>query len=298
MEIVGFVGLGKMGVGMAGNIQKAGYPMVVYDVQEAATRPLLEGGARLASSPAEVSSLSDVSFTSLPMPGDVEQVLTGPEGILEGMKEGGILLDLSTCGPTLVRRLEPMFRAKGAHLLDAPVMSSPTNVLSKEVMVMVGGEREIYDRVKPVLDSFTNTVMYCGPIGTAQVCKLINNTVGFGVGQAIAEGLTLGLKAGVELSVLLEAGQATLGRRVPVLAETVFKGKFEPPSFTLALARKDVGLMTQLARENNVPTPVADVAEVLLMQSMNRGWAEKDYNIYFRMQEEASGVEVRDPKPD
>ena len=298
METVGFIGLGKMGSGMAGNIQKAGYPMVVQDVREAATRPLLEGGARLATSPAEVSSQSDVTFTSLPMPRDVEQVLTGQEGVLEGMKPGGIHLDLSTCGPGLIRRLEPQFREKGAHLLDAPVMSSPTGVLTKQVLVLVGGDREIYDRVKPILDGFANTVMYCGGIGSAQICKLMNNMVGFGIGQAIAEGLTMGLKAGVELPILLEAGEAAIGRRAGTLAETVFRGYFDAPSFTLALARKDVGLATDLAREHGVPMPVADTAELLMMQAMNRGWAEKDYSIYLLLQEEAAGVEMRTETPD
>ena len=121
MDTVGFIGLGKMGVGMAGNIQKAGYPMVVYDVREAATKPLLDGGARLANSPAQVASLSDVMFTSVPMPRDIEQVVTGNEGILEGVKEGSVHFDLSTVGPSLVRRLEPMYRAREAPICWMPL---------------------------------------------------------------------------------------------------------------------------------------------------------------------------------
>jgi 3-hydroxyisobutyrate dehydrogenase-like beta-hydroxyacid dehydrogenase len=125
METVGFIGLGRMGSAMAGNIQKAGYPMVVHDVREAATMPLLQGGAELVSSPAEVGRRSEVIFTSLPRPEDVEAVATRPEGLLEGIREGSVYLDLSTCGPDLVRRLEPMFRQKGAHVMDAPVLAFP-----------------------------------------------------------------------------------------------------------------------------------------------------------------------------
>ncbi len=295
MDTVGFIGLGKMGSGMAGNIQKAGYPMVVYDVREEAAKPLLEGGARLANSPAQVASLSDVMFTSVPMPRDIEQVVTGNEGVLEGVKEGSVHFDLSTVGPNLVRRLEPMYREKGAHFLDAPVMSSPTNVLTRNVMVLVGGDKEIYERHKPVLDSFADFVMHCGGIGTGQICKVINNTTGFGVGQAIIEGLTMGLKAGVELDVLLEAGsRGPLGGRSAGLAQMLFKGNFEPPTFTLALSRKDVGLATEVGRDVGVPMPVASAVEQIMIQAMNRpGWSEQDYSIYLLIQEEMAAQEVR-----
>ena len=121
METVGFIGLGNMGSGMSRNIQKAGYPMVVYDVREEATKPLLERGARLAGSPAEAASLSDVTLVSLPGPKEVEDVAIGPQGILEGIVDGGIYVELSTSRPALIRRIEPMFRRKGAHVLDAPV---------------------------------------------------------------------------------------------------------------------------------------------------------------------------------
>lgn len=118
MENVGFIGLGRLGAAMAGNIRKAGYPMVVHDTREAATLPLLEAGARLGASPAEVARLSDVVFTSLPAPRDVEAVVLGGDGLLEGIKEGAIYLDLTTCGPDTVRLLEPMFRQKGADMMD------------------------------------------------------------------------------------------------------------------------------------------------------------------------------------
>ena len=121
METVGFIGLGNMGMGMGGNIQKADYPMVVFDIRDSAMQPFVQNGARSAASPAEVASLSDVVFTSLPGPKEVEQVATGASGVLEGIKPGGIYVDLSTSRPTLIRRLEPMFRQKGAHVLDAPV---------------------------------------------------------------------------------------------------------------------------------------------------------------------------------
>jgi 3-hydroxyisobutyrate dehydrogenase len=130
METVGFIGLGNMGGGMSVNIQKAGYPMVVYDLREEAAKPLLEGGARLANSPTEVASLCDITLTSLPGPREVESVSTGPEGVLEGMKPGGIFIDLSTSRPTLIREIEPRFRQKGCHVLDAPVSGGKSGAAS------------------------------------------------------------------------------------------------------------------------------------------------------------------------
>ena len=175
MDTIGFIGLGKMGAPMARNIQKAGYEMVVHDIREEATKPLLDGGARLAGSPAEVASRSDITLTSLPGPKDVEQVTAGSDGILEWVKEGSIYLDLSTCGPGLLRGIEADFRQRGAHIMDAPVLSSPDRAADRSLIVMAGGERQIFDQVRPLLDSFADKVIYTGALGTACICKLVNN---------------------------------------------------------------------------------------------------------------------------
>lgn len=297
METVGFIGLGNMGGGMSANIQKAGYPMVVYDLREEAAKPLLEGGARLANSPAEVASLCDITLTSLPGPKEVESVSTGAEGVLEGMKPGGIYIDLSTSRPTLIREIEPKFRQKGCHVLDAPVSGGKSGAASGNLAVMVGGEREIFDRVKPILDSFGDKVFYAGSIGAGSVAKLVHNMIGHGVRQAIAEGLTLGVKAGVEAEALWECiRRGSLGRMSGLhegIARTVFTGEFDPPSFALELSRKDIGLATDLGREFNVPMPVANLVEQIAIQGMNRGWGGRDSSVTFLLQEEQAGVEVR-----
>ncbi len=302
METVGFIGLGNMGTGMAGNIQKAGYPLVVYDIQPAAMKPFLEREARPARSPAEVAQLSDIIFTSLPGPQEVEAVAIGPQGVLEGIKAGGIYVELSTSRPTLIRRLEPMFRQKGAHVLDAPVSGGKTGAATRNLAVMVGGEREIYERIKPILDAFGDKVFYAGSIGAGTVCKLVHNMIGHGVRQAIAEGLTLGVKAGVEPQALWECvRRGALGRMSSLhegLPRTVFRGQFEPASFALALSRKDIALATELGREYNVPMPVANIVEQIAIQAMNQGWGDKDSSIAFLLQEEAAGVEVRAPEVD
>ena len=302
METIGFIGLGNMGGGMSLNIQKAGYPMVVYDLREEAAKPLLEGGARLAGSPAEVARLSDVTFTSLPGPKEVEAVATGPQGVLEGIQPGAIYVDLSTSRPTLIRQIEPQFRQKGAHVLDAPVSGGKSGAATRNLAVMVGGEREIFDRIKPLLDAFGDKVFYAGSIGAGSVSKLVHNMIGHGVRQAIAEGLTLGVKAGVDAEALWECvRRGSLGRMNVLhegIARTVFRGEYEPASFALSLARKDVGLATDLGREFNVPMPVANLAEQIAIEAMNRGWGDKDSSVTFLLQEEQAGVDVRAPQVD
>ena len=302
METVGFIGLGNMGGGMANNIQKAGYPLVVYDVREGAARPFLESGARLGSSPADVASRCDVTLTSLPGPREVEAVSIGPEGILEGSKAGSVYIDLSTSRPTLIREIEPKFRAKGVHVLDAPVSGGKSGAQSRNLAVMVGGEREIFDRMKPLLDAFGDKVFFAGSIGAGSVAKLVHNMIGHGIRQAIAEGLTLGVKAGVDPEPLWECvRRGAVGRMSALhesIANTVCKGEFEPASFALNLSRKDIGLATYLGREFNVPMPVANLAEQIAIEAMNRGWGEMDSSITFLLQEEHSGVEVRAPHVD
>jgi len=167
---------------------------------------------------------------------------------------------------------------------------------------MVGGEREIYERIKPILDAFGDKVFYAGAIGAGSVCKLVHNMIGHGIRQAIAEGLTLGVKAGVEAEALWECVRRGATGRMSGLHEgiprTVFRGQFDPPSFALALAHKDITLATELAREYNVPMPVANLAEQIAIQGMVRGWGNRDSNVTFLLQEEASGVEVRAPHVD
>src|SRR4029434_5304946 len=265
---VGFIGLGNMGSGMAGNIQKADYPLVVYDLRHESTRSFVDRGARYAASPAEVARQCEVTFTSLPGPAEVEAVTLGAQGILEGITPGAVYVDLSTSRPTLMRQIEPQFRAKGAHVLDAPVSGGKTGAATRNLAVMVGGERAIYERIKPILDAFGDKVFYAGSIGAGSVCKLMHNMISHGIRQAIAEGLTLGVKAGVEPEALWECVRRGSVGRMRLLHEglvrTLFRGEFEPASFALSLSLKDITLATELGREVNVPMPVPNMLHQML----------------------------------
>jgi 3-hydroxyisobutyrate dehydrogenase len=162
---------------------------------------------------------------------------------------------------------------------------------------MVGGDKEVFDRVKPLLDAFGDKVFYAGEIGAGSVAKLVHNMIGHGVRQAIAEGMTLGVKAGVDTEALWQCiRRGSLGR-MNVLHEgfvrSVFKGEYEPAGFALNLARKDIGLATELAKEYDVPMPIANLAEQLAIQAMNRGWGHQDSTVIVKLQEEIADVELR-----
>ena len=294
METIGFIGLGNLGTAIAQNIQNAGYPMVVYDIREGATKPLLKEGSRLAGAPDEVASLSDVTFTSLPGPREVEDVTLGLHGVVNGIKEGGIYVDLSTSRPSLIRRIGEIFEEKSVKVLDAPVLTSPATAADRQVVVMPSGDREVYQKLRPLFDSFADTVVYQGPLGMGSTCKLVNNMITLAVRQVVAEGLTLGVKAGLDLDSLMEAGnRMVLGHQEEGLRKTVFRGQFDPPSFRQALARKDIGLANELGRELSVPMPVANLVEQISIQIGNRGWGDMDTHVIYRLQEEMAGVEIR-----
>ena len=294
METIGFIGLGNLGTAIAQNIQNAGYPMVVYDIRKGATKPLLKEGSRLAGAPDEVASLSDVTFTSLPGPREVEDVTLGLHGVVNGIKEGGIYVDLSTSRPSLIRRIGEIFEEKSVKVLDAPVLTSPATAADRQVVVMPSGDREVYQKLRPLFDSFADTVVYQGPLGMGSTCKLVNNMITLAVRQVVAEGLTLGVKAGLDLDSLMEAGnRMVLGHQEEGLRKTVFRGQFDPPSFRQALARKDIGLANELGRELNVPMPVANLVEQISIQIGNRGWGDMDTHVIYRLQEEMAGVEIR-----
>jgi len=296
--VVGFIGLGNMGSGMSMNIAKSGYKMIVHDLDRNAAIPILEFGAEWADSPREVAEKCDVIFTSLPGPLEVEAVATGENGLLEGVSGSSVWLDLSTSSPTLIRRLADTFGNKGATVMDAPISGGVRGAQKGLLAVMVGGDRDTFDQLLPLLESFGDKVTYTGDIGAGSICKLMHNSIGYGMQMILSECLTLGVKAGVEAEALVECirnGSVGRGNLLNVtLPETYFKGKFDPPNFALKLARKDVALALELGGEYDVPMEAASHAYNELTAALNRGWAEQDSRIALLLQEERAGnIEVR-----
>jgi 3-hydroxyisobutyrate dehydrogenase len=298
METVGFVGLGTIGGAIARNILKAGYSMMVHDIRPEATQPLVEKGAQPAGSPAELARLSRVVFTSLPDPPEVEKVALGNNGLLQGVHNGSVYVDLSSSSPGLIRRIEVEFRLHGARVMDAPLIVGKDGIANKSVEVLASGAAETYAEVKPLLDTFGDTVVYTGELGTGTVIKLAHNLVRRGIGLAIGEGIVLGAKAGVDPQLLWHCMhwglEVQLHQLVKTFSETVFKGNYEAPAgFGIGLSRKDVGLATELGRQHNVPMPIAALVEQIMVRAIGRGWSDQSTASLFRLQEEAAGIEVR-----
>ena len=293
---VGFIGLGTMGGSMAFNTIQGGHELVVHDIRrESATRHL-EAGATWVDSPREVAEASDIVFTSLPGPTEVEAVFLGDDGILQGMSSGKVYFDLSTSTPNLIRRLHDIASGQGVQVLDAPVSGGPRGAESRNLAIWVGGDKDVFDRCKSALDAIGDKAYYVGPIGCGAVAKLVHNCAGYVIQAGLAEVFTMGVKAGVEPLALWQAvRRGAQGRRGTFegLAEHLLPGKFDPPDFALRLARKDVDLAVSVGREYEVPMRLANLVLQEMTEAMNRGWGDRDSRVAMLLQEERAGVEVR-----
>src|ERR1700719_2437176 len=196
--VVGLVGLGPMGAGMATTLQKAGFKLVVHDLHRQAASHHLNAGATWAETPRALAAQSDVIFSSLPEPADVEAVALGPDGLIAGIKPGAAYFDLSTNAPSVVKKLHAAFAEKGAHMLDAPVSGGPAGAASRKLAIWVGGDENVFKEHKAVLDAIADKPAYIGPIGSATVAKLVHHMSGYAIVCALAESFSLGVKAGVE----------------------------------------------------------------------------------------------------
>jgi 3-hydroxyisobutyrate dehydrogenase-like beta-hydroxyacid dehydrogenase len=295
---VGFIGLGTMGSGMAMNVLKGGHELVVHDINREAVGLHLEAGAAWADTPQQVMETSEVVFTSLPGPPEVQAVALGENGLLHGVRPGKVYFDLSTNSPTLLRHIHDVFAKIGAHVLDAPVSGGPRGARSGRLAIWVGGDRAIYEQYKPVLDAIGDKPYYVGPIGAGSIAKLVHNCTGYIIQTAMAETFTMGIKAGVDPMVLWQAVRhGALGRRQTFdsLTEHFLPGQYDPPDFALRLARKDVNLAVEVGREFDVPMRLANLTLAELTEALNRGWGQRDSRVAMLLQEERAGVDVHVP---
>jgi 3-hydroxyisobutyrate dehydrogenase len=292
---LGFIGLGIMGANLAANLQKAGHRLTVYDVRRGAADLHVKAGATWANSPRGVAAASDVVFTSLPGPPEVEAVSLGTDGLLAGMKRGAAYFDLSTNSRATVRKIHAAFAEKGAHMLDAPVSGGPRGAKTGKLAIWVGGDKDVFERHEAVLSAMGDQVRYVGLIGQATVAKLVHNCAGYAIGTALAEVFTMGVKAGVEPLALFEAvRQGALGRRRTFdgLIDQFLPGTYDPPAFMLRHAHKDVSLAVALGKEVAVPMRLCNLTLEEMTEALNRGWAERDSRSAMLLQQERAGVKI------
>jgi 3-hydroxyisobutyrate dehydrogenase len=294
---IGFVGLGNMGGPMALNLIKAGHALSVYDVRREAAAPHLAAGARWADSPAAVAAECELVMTSLPGPKEIEEVALGEGGIIGRIVRGTIYADLSTNSPAVIRRLHAAFKEKGVEVLDTPVSGGIPGARNATLAVMVGGDRSAFEKIKPALDAIGDKVSYIGESGAGSVAKLVHNMIAICSTQLLAEAFTMGMKAGVAPEALLKVVQDGAYGQGMLLTGTmpkmVFRGNFDRVTFALKLARKDLGLATEVGRELNVPMPLASLVEQDFLAALAHGLGDKDSTAAVTIQEERAGVKIR-----
>jgi 3-hydroxyisobutyrate dehydrogenase len=294
---IGFIGLGNMGGPMALNLIKAGHELIVHDIRREAAAPHLAAGAKWADSAAAVARQSQIVLTSLPGPKEVEEVVLGESGLCGAMAAGSIYADLSTNSPTVIRRLHAELGQRRIRMVDAPVSGGVVGARNATLAVLVGGREQDFAELKPALDAIGDKVTYIGPIGAGAVAKLVHNMIAICTMQLFAEAFTMGVKAGVTPEALLRAVQGgAYGQGMllnAAMPRMIFRGNFDRVTFALKLAKKDLGLATELARELDVAMPIAAIVEQDLLEAMAKGWGGKDSAAAFMVQEERAGVKVR-----
>jgi len=296
---IGFIGLGTMGQHMASSLIAAGHELSVHDLRREAGAPHEAAGAIWADTPAQTADGAEVVFTSLPGPPEVESVALGKDGLLQGMRAGSAWFDLTTNSPTLVRRLNTIFGKRRINVLDAPVSGGPVGARTRRLALWVGGDEAVFERYRVLLAAIGDQPAYIGPIGAGSVAKLVHNCSGYAIQTALAEAFTLGVKAGVEPLALFKAiRQGAQGRRRTFdgLIDQFLPAVFDPPSFALRLAHKDVTLATELGRELGVPMRLSNLALADLTEALGRGWGDRDSRIAMVLQEERAGVEIQVPQ--
>jgi len=288
-----FIGLGKMGAGMALNLRKAGHEVAVHDIRQDSAQPHLAAGSTWAGSVAEAARDAEVVLTSLPGPREMEAVAGE---LLGAMRKGSVWFDLTTNSPTVVADVSRKFADKGIALLDAPVSGGMAGAQSGKLAIYVGGDRQVFDRYKHVLDGIGDEVMYVGTIGAGNSAKLAHNCASFAMRVMLAEVFSMGVKAGVEPDALWHAmRQGAQGRlrSFDGLANKYLLDDYEPPSFTVNLAFKDLGLGLELAEHLKVPMKFVQAAYDEFNAARERGWGEHDSRSPMKLSNERAGVTIK-----
>jgi len=273
---IGFIGLGVMGKPMAKNVLAAGYPMTVWNRTRSKMDELLVIGAKGANSPKEVAENSDIVITMLTDSPDVENVLLGPSGVIEGAMKGLIVIDMSTISPEATRRIAENLAEKGVKMLDAPVSGGEIGAIKGNLSIMVGGPKETFEECLPVFQVLGKRVTHMGPNGMGQTTKLCNQVICSLNIQAVCEGLILGAKAGLDLEKLLEvvtAGAAS-SWLLSNLGPKMLKRDFEP-GFRIRHQQKDLRLALSAAAELNLPLPGTSLVHQIFRIAEAEGLSEK-----------------------
>ncbi|MHC4185809.1 MAG: NAD(P)-dependent oxidoreductase [Planctomycetota bacterium] len=273
-EKIGFIGTGIMGRPMALNLLKAGYAVVVHNRTKARAEPVLAAGATWAETPAEIAKRSEVVITCVPDTPDVRQVLLGKSGVIETARAGLVCVDMSTISPAATKEMGEVLADKGVTLLDAPISGGEIGAIEGKLSIMMGGPKEAFEKVQPVMEVMGKAVIHCGPLGSGQMTKLVNQVMVIHTIMSIAEGLAFAEKAGLDLETTWQVTSAGAAgsHSLKVLGRKIIDGDLKP-AFMVDLQYKDLRLVMELADELKQPLPGAALAKQLLgaLQAQGRG---------------------------
>ena len=276
---IGFIGLGIMGLPMAGHLLKAGYPLTVHNRSPEPEQTLAAQGAQVARSAREVAEASDIVITMLPDSPQVEEVVLGENGVIEGLKSGGLYIDMSSVAPATARKVAQALHEKGVAALDAPVSGGQVGAEQASLSIMVGGEEAAFERARPVFETVGKTLVHIGGPGAGQVTKICNQIVVALSIQAVAEALTLARKSGVDGSKVRQAllGGLAQSRILDLHGQRILDGNFKP-GFRINLHRKDLRLALEAGREQAVPLPATAGAAELMTSMIAQGMGDLDHS--------------------
>lgn len=293
--VVGFIGLGTMGGPMARNVLRGGYAMTVHDINAKAVERLVQAGATAAGSPREVAAASDVVITMLPDAPDVERAVLGADGVIEGIRKGSVLIDMSTIDPQTDQRIGAALAERGVRMLDSPVGKTADAAAAGTSTLMIGGDAALLEEMRPILSCMGKDFFHCGALGMGQAMKLSNNLLASIISNACNEVLVSGVKAGLKLELMLDVMRTTMAWNSQLavnMPKKAFVGDFEP-GFMIKLARKDVRLALELVRQSGVEPRFGAAAFAALNDAVDAGMGDKDTAAMLLLQERKAGTTVR-----
>ena len=292
-EKIGFIGLGIMGKPMAKNLAKAGLSLVIHDINSEPIQELVAEGAVALDSPAAVAEQSNIIFCMLPDGPEVEEVICGKKGVIEAIKAGSIVVDMSSISPTVSKRVAKALEDKKAHYVDAPVSGGEPGAIAGTVAIMVGGDEEIVEKVRPLLAHMGKSVVRVGGIGAGQTVKLVNQILVALHLEAMGEAFLLAKKCGVDCKLAFEAvkgglaGSNVLNAKVPLMLERNFN-----PGFRMRLHKKDLRNAMSVADELGLNLPTAKIVQTLLSELVDSGHGEEDHGGLVQAVEKLNNVVI------
>jgi len=289
---VAFIGMGTMGAAMALNILKAGHAVTVHNRTREREEPVAAAGARRSASPQEAARNEEIIVICVSDTPDAEAVILGANGVIHGAPAGAIVVDMSTISPSATRRMAGELGKKGIRMLDAPVSGGSEGAQKGTLSIMVGGETADVEKVMPVFQAMGKTITHVGPIGSGQMTKAINQVIIAGVYLAVAEGMTLGLKAGLDMEQVVQAlaGGAAGSWVLNFRSANMIKNEY-PLGFRVRLHRKDVAIAMEAARELGVFLPTTALVEQIENGLISQGYGDEDMSAMARLIRKHSGLE-------